>query len=122
MSKKSKRAKQPQRRLVQPPTLEQQISHAQHQMIQGDFADAINTCEPLLSHLPRRSSMRVEVLSLLGLAHGMSEHFEKSYDLFTEALTIDPTNADLWYNRGLACRFTSRVGQAKRDFEQAVKL
>lgn len=124
MSKKSKRLKQLQKRpvLPKPELLKHQISHAQHQIQQGDFAGAINTCEPLLSHLPRRSSMRVEVLALLGLAHGMSEHFEKSYDLFTEALTIDPTNADLWYNRGLACRFTSRVGQAMRDFEQAVKL
>ncbi len=122
MSKKSKRAKQPQRRLVQPPTLEQQISHAQHQMIQGDFADAINTCEPLLSHLPRRSSMRVEVLALLGLAHGMLQHYQESYDLFTEALTIDPTNAELWYNHGLACHYTYRVGQAVRDFERAVEL
>src|SRR6266851_5435429 len=122
MSKKAKRSRQLQKKLMLPRLLDQNISHAQHQIQQGDFAGAINTCEPLLSHLPRRSSMRVEVLALLGLAHGMSQNFERSYDLFTEALTIDPKNAELWYNHGLACRFTTRVGQAMRDFEQAVKL
>jgi len=122
MSKKSRRAKQLQRKLVQPRIFEQQIGHAQHQILQGDFAGTIDTCTPVLSHLPRRSSTRVEVLALLGLAHGMLQHYEESYDLFTEALTIDPTNAQLWYNRGLACRYTTRVGQAVRDFERAVAL
>ena len=59
---------------------------------------------------------------MLGLAHGMLQQYQDSYALFTEALTIDPTNAELWYNRGLSCRFTTRVGQAVRDFEHAVEL
>ena len=122
MSKKTKRSKRPSRHLVYPRLLEKQISHAQHQMLQGDFADAINTCEPLLVHLPKRSAMRVEVLALLGLAHGMLQHYQESYDIFTEALEIDPTNAELWYNHALACRYTTRVGQAVRDFERAVEL
>ena len=66
--------------------------------------------------------MRVEVLALLGLAHGMLQHYEKSYDLFTEALIDDPANAQLWYNRGLACRYTTRIGQSMRDFERAIEL
>jgi Flp pilus assembly protein TadD len=122
MSKKTKRSKQPPQRLVPPQLLEQQIRHAQYQMLQGNFAEAITTCEPLLGYLPKRSSLRVEVLALLGLAYGMLQHFEKSYDFFTEALSIDPTNAELWYNHGLACRYTTRLGQARRDFERAVEL
>src|SRR5579863_7584184 len=122
MLKKSKRSRQLQRKPLVSRLIEQNVRHAQYQIQQGDFAGAIRTCEPLLRELPSRSSQRVEVLALQGLAHGMSQNFEKSYDLFTEALTIDPTNAELWYNHGLACRFTSRVGQAVRSFEQAVKL
>ncbi len=91
-------------------------------MLQSDFPGTIGTCEPLLSFLPRRSSLRAEVLTLLGLAHGMLHHYQESYDLFTEALTIDPTNGEVWYNRGLACRFTTRFGQAVQDFERAVAL
>lgn len=111
MSKKTKRSKQLQKRVIPLHLLEQQIRHAQYQMLQGDFADAINTCEPLLSYLPRRSSLRIEVLALLGLAHGMLQQYEESYDLFTEALALDPTNAELWYNHGLACRYTTRLGK-----------
>lgn len=122
MSKKSRRIKQQQRGQVQPRILQQQVSHAQHYMLQGDFDGAIATCEPLLSQLPKRSPLRVEVLALSGLAHGMLQHYQESYELFTEAITLDPMNAQLWYNRGLACRYTSRVGQSVRDFERAVKL
>ena len=122
MSKKTKRSKQSHRRLAHSRPLEQQISHAQHQMLQGDFAGAINTCEPLLNLLPRQSSLRVQVLALLGLAHGMLQHYETSYDLFSEALSIDPTNAELWYNHGLASRYTTRLARAVRDFERAVEL
>jgi tetratricopeptide (TPR) repeat protein len=124
MSKKSKRVKRLQRRPVQPQAqmLKQLVSHAQHQMIQGDFAGAISTCEPLREFLPQRSPMRVEVLALLGLAHGVLQHGQESYDLLTEALTIEPTNAELWYNRGLACQCLTRIGQSVRDFERAVEL
>src|SRR6266567_2694208 len=122
MSKKSKRSKQLQNRQMPPQLLVKQVSHAQNQIQQGDFEGVIDTCQPLLSLLPRRSPLRVHALALLGLAHGMLEEYQDSYDLFTEALTIDPTNADLWYNRGLASRYTTRLGQAMRDFERAVEL
>ena len=124
MSKKSRRAKQRHQTLAQPPSriVEQQISHANHQILQGDFTGTIETCKPLLSHLPRRSAQRVEVLALLGLAHGMLQHYQESYNIFSEAVTIDPTSAQLWYNRGLASRYTTRLGQAVRDFERAVEL
>jgi tetratricopeptide (TPR) repeat protein len=124
MSKKSKRTKQRQRRPVQlqAQALRRLVNHAQYQMVQGDFAGVITTCEPFLGLLPRRSPMRVEVLALLGLAHGVLHHYQESYDLLTEALTIDPTNAELWYNHGLACQCLTRVGQYVRDFERAVEL
>ena len=92
------------------------------QMLQGDFEGAINMCEPLQDILPKRSPYRVEVLALLGLSHSMLQHFPESYDIFTEALTLDPDNAELWYNHGLACHFTTRDGQAVRDFERAIEL
>jgi hypothetical protein len=84
MAKKSKRSKQHQGGLAFPRLLERQVRRAQQQMLQGDFP---GTCEPLLTSLPRRSSLRAEALILLGLAHGMLHHYQESYDLFTEALT-----------------------------------
>lgn len=122
MSKKSRRSRHLQQRLVPSQFLTKQLLHAQNQIQQGNFEGVIGTCEPLLSHLPRHSPMRVQALALLGLAHGMLEEYQDSYDLFTEALTIAPEDANLWYNRGLASRYTTRLGQAMRDFERAVKL
>jgi tetratricopeptide (TPR) repeat protein len=52
----------------------------------------------------------------------MLQNFPQSYAAFTEALTIEPDAADLWYNRWLACRYTCRSGRSVRDFERAVAL
>src|ERR1700730_1102191 len=119
MSKKSKRAKQsrrakqsssmkqlPQRALMSSQIHEQLVHRAQsarQQMHMGDFAGCIRTCELLLNSLPRRSEPRLEILSLLGLAHGMLKHYQQSYDVFSEAIVLDPTIAEFWHNRGLAC-------------------
>jgi tetratricopeptide (TPR) repeat protein len=134
MSKKSKRAKlgRPMKQLQQRPsassqiqTHERLISHAQYaqqQMRGGDFAGCIRTCEPLLNSLPKHSEMRIEVLSLLGLAHGMLKHYQQSYDVFSEAIALDPTQAEFWYNHGMACHYMSRPAEMVRDFERAVEL
>ncbi len=138
MSKKSKRAKQsrqaqqsrPMKQFQQRASIPSQIheqlvnraQYAQQQMLMGDFAGCVNTCESLLNSLSRRSARRLEVLSLLGLAHGMLKHYPQSYAVFSEAIGIDPTLAELWYNRGLACHYMARPAEAVRDFERAVEL
>jgi len=104
---------------------EQWMHHAQYakqQMLMGNFAGCIHTCEPLLHSLPSHSALRLEVLMLLGLAHGMLKQYQQSYDVFSEAIGVDPTVAELWHNRGLACHYLSRPGEAVRNFERAVAL
>lgn len=136
MSKKSKRAKrqaQPSRLRTQlPPRASipsqihepwvQRAQDAKQQMFAGDFAGCIHTCEPLLTALPGRSAVRLEVLMLLGLAHGMLQQYQQSYDVFSEAIAIEPTFAESWYNRGLACHYLARLGEAVQNFERAVEL
>ncbi len=60
--------------------------YARQQMLMGDFAGCVSTCE------------------------------------FSEAIGIDPTIAELWYNHGLACHYMARPAEAVRDFERAVEL
>jgi tetratricopeptide (TPR) repeat protein len=96
--------------------------YAQEQMRMGDFAGCIRTCKPLLDSLPRRSEMRLEALSLLGLAYGMLKQYQQSYAIFSEAIVLDPTKAEFWHNHGLACHYMSRPAEAVRDFERAVEL
>ena len=132
MSKKSKRAKlvRPMKQLQQRPSVSPQIQerlvdriqYAHRQMRGGDFAGCISTCEPLLNSLPQHSEMRLEILSLLGLAHGMLQNYQQSYDIFSEATSLDPTRAEFWYNHGLAAHSMGRLAEMVRDFERAVAL
>lgn len=134
MSKKARRKKQTGRassgwRLakVSPallrPQLVEQLRHARQELRIGNFLGVISVCERLLLVLPeRRSDVGVELLTMLGLAHGMLDHYEQSYNLFSEAIDSDPTNAELWYNRGLASSYMNHLAASVQDFERAVEL
>jgi tetratricopeptide (TPR) repeat protein len=99
------------------------IQQARQQMSLGDFARCISICEPLLnSRQPIGKEMRVELLALSGLAHGMLRHYWQSYDIFNEAIALDPSMAELWYNHGLACYYLTFLGEAVQDFERAAEL
>lgn len=127
MSKKSKRVKhrgkQAQSHSINQLHIEQLMGRAKSQLHQGNFAGAIDTCQSLLNrYLQRPTPLRVEVLAYMGMANAMLKNFQESYDIFTEAVGIDPTNAELWYSRGLASNNTFRAGQAILDFERAIKF
>jgi len=98
------------------------LRSASNLMLQRDFAGAAEIYERLLDFLPKGTPQRAEVLANLGSAHAMLQNFPQSYAALTEALSIEPNSADLWYNRGLAGRFTGRAGQSLRDYERAVEL
>ena len=122
MSKKSKRAKQKTGSSGQVALVDKWVNQANYQVYKGNYVGAIDTCQRLLSYLPQKAPQRAEVLEYLGTAQGMLQNFPQSYKAYTEALSITPDAAQLWYNRGMACRFTIRSGQSVRDFERAVEL
>jgi tetratricopeptide (TPR) repeat protein len=122
MSKKPKRAKQKKGSTAPVSQVDKLISLANYQLVKGDYAAAVETCQRLLSYLPQKTSQRAEVLDYLGTAQSMLQNFPESYEAYTEALSINPRDAQLWYNRGMASRFTVRIGQSVRDFERAVEL
>jgi tetratricopeptide (TPR) repeat protein len=93
-----------------------------HQIFHENYAEAVANCERVLNFLPMRPSQRADVLAQLGTAQGMLQNFPQSYEAFSEAIALDPNNADLWYNRSMASRFTIRIGRAFRDVERAIEL
>lgn len=95
---------------------------ASNHLIRREYEETARICESLLSYVPQGAKQRAEVLYYYGLAQGFLENFQQAYDAYTEALSIDPGNVDLWYNRGMASRFTSRFGRSLRDYEQAAVL
>src|SRR5712692_3063247 len=93
-----------------------------HQIFQGNYTEAVATCERLLNYLPMNAPQRIDVLDQLGTAQAMLQNFPQSYAAYTEALSLDANNAELWFNRGMASRFTSRFGRSLRDYERAKEL
>lgn len=87
-----------------------------------NFKLAKQLAQKTLRHVPVRSQPGKDALGYLGMALGMLDEYEASYQALSEALVMQPERADLWYNRSLSACFTVRTGQSLRDLEQAVAL
>ncbi len=122
MSRKSKQSKHKKKFTASLSPVNKYLDLIGHQIFQGNYAEAVATCERLLNYLPRHAPQRIEVLDQLGTAQAMLQNFPQSYAAYTEALSLDPNNAELWFNRGMASRFTSRFGGSLRDYERAKEL
>jgi len=122
MSRKSKQSKHKKKFTASLSPVNKYLDLIGHQIFQGNYAEAVATCERLLNYLPRHAPQRIEVLDQLGTAQAMLKNFPQSYAAYTEALSLDPNNAELWFNRGMASRFTSRFGGSLRDYERAKEL
>ncbi len=122
MSRKSKQSKHNRKFTASLSPVDKYLNLIGHHIFQGNYAEAVTLCERLLSYLPQHAPQRVDVLDQLGTAQAMLQNFPQSYAAYTEALSLDPTNAALWLNRGMASRFTSRFGRSLRDYERAKEL
>ncbi len=122
MARKSKRSKHKKKVTTSSSQFDKWFDLVGHQIFQGNYLEAVANCERLLNYLPPRAPQRVDVLAQMGTAQGMLQNFPQSYEAFTEALALDSNNAELWYNRSLASRFTLRFGRALRDIERAIEL
>ncbi len=122
MSKKSKQPTRKKSLTTNPSQADKLFDLVGQQIFRGDYTEAIANGERLLRHLPQQTPLRADVLTQLGVAHGMLQNFPQSYEAFTEALEITPNNAELWHNRGMASRYTTRFGRSLRDYERAVEL
>jgi tetratricopeptide (TPR) repeat protein len=122
MSRKSKQSKHKKKFTANLSPVNKYLDLIGHHIFQGNYTEAVTLCERLLSYLPGHAPQRVDVLNQLGTAQGMLQNFAQSYAAYTEALSLDPNNAELWFNRGMASRFTSRFGRSLRDYERAKEL
>jgi tetratricopeptide (TPR) repeat protein len=107
------------------------ISHAQiskwfamatESMQIKDWNGVIEICKRILLHSPKKSTDRADALSYLGNAYAMKQEFGAAFQALSEALTMTPADAFLWFNRGLTDRYLSLTGQSVRDLEKAVSL
>ena len=103
-------------------TLDKWLTKASLQLQREDYARVIMTCQRVLRSVADNSPRRAEALRYMGTAHAMKSENKQAFDAFSQALAIEPNEFDLWYNRGLASLFTSRIGQAFKDFSKAATL
>jgi len=122
MAKKSKSSKHKKGLTTNSSAVDRYFDLIGHQIFQGNYAEAVINCERLLNYLPKNAPQRVDVLDQLGTAQAMLQNFPQSYAAYSEALSLDPNDAALWLNRGMASRFTSRFGRSLRDYERAKEL
>src|SRR5258708_31697809 len=122
MAKKSKQSKHKKKFTVSVSQVDKYLDVIGHNSVEGNYSEAVTDCERLLNYLPKHGQQRVDVLNQLGTAQAMLQNFPQSYAAYTEALSLDPNNAALWFNRGMASRFTSRFGRSFRDYERAKEL
>ncbi|HEY6410398.1 MAG TPA: tetratricopeptide repeat protein, partial [Ktedonobacteraceae bacterium] len=122
MARKSKQSKHKKKFTASSSSVDKYLDLIARDIFQGNYAEAVTLCERLLNYLPQQAPQRVDVLDQLGTAQAMLQNFPQSYAAYTEALSLDPNNAELWFNRGMASRFTSRFGRSLRDYERAKEL
>ncbi|GCE18577.1 tetratricopeptide repeat protein [Dictyobacter kobayashii] len=123
MAKKIHTSKQKKQRIVTTTSpVDKYLDLIRRQIVQRHYTEAVAECERLLRYLSPYAQQRADVLALLGTAQSMLQNFPQSFEAFTQALALEPKNADFWYNRSMASRFTVRFGQALRDIERAIEL
>ncbi len=122
MSRKKKKSRQAIGNITQSQRVEEYLTLIHTQIAHSDYAGVIETGQKLLGYLPKRSEEYAEILGYIGAAHSKQRNFSQAYDAFTEALSIQPDNASLWFNRGVIDEFVNRLGQSVRDLERAVEL
>jgi tetratricopeptide (TPR) repeat protein len=121
MSKKTKHTAAP-RHTTQPRDLDRWLDRAAQQLAAGDYTAAIATARRVLRAPIASTEQRAEAYDRLGAAYMMLQQFDDAYAAVTAALELSPDDALLWYNRGMAARYTTRIGQSLRDFERAAEL
>jgi tetratricopeptide (TPR) repeat protein len=122
MSRKSKSSKNKKKVTVSVSPVDKYLDLTGRYIFEGNYAEAVSLCERLLKSFPMHVPQRVDVLDQLGTAQGMLQNFPQSYAAYTEALSLSPGTAELWFNRGMASRYTLRFGRSLRDYERAKEL
>jgi Flp pilus assembly protein TadD len=105
-----------------PEQVEAWLGKLERQMMAEKYKSAVQTAWRILRHVPEGSKPCGETLMHLGTALAMLQEFEESYQVLSQALEVEPEDANIWYNRALSARFTLRTGESLRDLERAVEF
>lgn len=121
MAKKPKATAKP-RNQTTSRDIDRWLDQATRQLIAADYPGVISVAQRVLKAPAATLEQRVQALDRLGAAHAMLKQHSVAYAVLTRALELAPDEPMFWYNRGMAARFTMRLGQSLRDLERAHAL
>ncbi|KYN02396.1 Mitochondrial import receptor subunit TOM70, partial [Cyphomyrmex costatus] len=101
--------------------LEILLLRATFYLLMGDYSAAIQDFENVLSNEDLSDDLRINVLIKRADLHMQLKYFEKSFEDFELAISINSTCSDIYYHRGWAHVFMHRENEAKLDFEKALE-
>lgn len=64
---------------------------------------------------------QVDQLLATGISQAEAKQFAEAETTFQDVLTLDPANADAWYNLGLIAQTQNDPSKAIADYQQAVR-
>lgn len=99
-------------------TPDQLLSQALAWQQAGNIDLAKTCCEEVLTRHPQH----VQALQLLGIVHAISMNFPLAVNLFTQAIDLDPLNAQVLFNRANAYFEQKLLTQALADLELALAI
>jgi Flp pilus assembly protein TadD len=120
VSKKTERKTRGQR--PSPERIRQWLREAERQLVEAQYESVVQITRRALRHVPRGSEPYGDAWYCQGIALSMLQDFEGSYQALSKAVEIQRGVANVWYNRALSARLTTRTGLAVRDLERAVEL
>jgi Flp pilus assembly protein TadD len=121
MSKKSQKHK-PIRHSTQPRDLDRWLERSTKQAMAGDYAGALTTLRRVAESPLASRQQRSSAYDHMGALYTQLQRFDDAYAMSTLALELSPDNPALWFNRGMASRFTARLAQSLSDLERAAEL
>ncbi len=127
MGKKTQRTKQRtvQRKQNSALSLSQQVRQldtAAMLVSEEKWPEVIEEAQRLLKWPSFDPEIRLVILRFLATAYARTRDYQKSYEIFTDTLSINPHDAEIYYQRAIVGRNTGRMGQAVRDMEAAYEL
>jgi len=108
--------------VIDPRQVDNWLDLAHEKLEAEDVAGVTRLCQRILRYAPGNAPQRADALHYLALAYMLQNRFDAAYDALETAVAIVDDEADLWYNHGIAARFTSRQARALFDLERALAL
>lgn len=88
----------------------------------GNYYEAIKLYEMVLSEFELTDDIMVNTIVNLGLNYVCIENYDDAIDSYMEGIKIDPNNAIIWVNLGIAYKEIGNKKKAKKAFKKAYEF